>query len=403
MSLSGLSVQELQEVCRKACEQLHAQIGTGAVHRCSVCLKLACDHPDNAVAGCTAAEISEEAFRHSLMDQANSARVALDHLRQIPDMTASLAAIMVKATKLEADRDGLVASLDAKRDECDALVVANNELRSDKQDVGQQLAALKDQLADTDNQLADSDNRLAVVNDQLAAANVRENDLLVEIAGLRASNVRERHGIIGCWTDYLSGSLSDKLLVEKLHDDYDVSISSSLFAPPPILTPSLTPSGVAVSTATPSSGGGASSGAPPPPSGLAASSAGVMAPFGGVAAPTPGSVAPSSGFPASTAVTAVYSTALATPGLSGGATSFGVTPSSGASAPFSVPATSGAAAQLGGAPDGDKVGKSAKTIKTEFKQRDAAHHHLQKEAAILNAIDLLYPSANVATKISIIG
>ena len=153
MSLSGLSVPELQDVCRTG------QIGTGAVHRCSVCLKLASDHPFNTVAGCTAAEISEEALRQSLIDQVASARMAVDNLRRIPDMTASLAAIMVKATKLETDRDDLVSSLDAARDDNNALSSKIDELQSDKRDVGLQLDALKDQLAASDNQLADSDNR----------------------------------------------------------------------------------------------------------------------------------------------------------------------------------------------------------------------------------------------------
>ena len=55
-----------------------------------------------------------------------------------------------------------------------------------------------------------------------------------------------------------------------------------------------------------------------------------------------------------------------------------------------------------GAVDGEKVGKSAKTIKVEFAFGDSAIQHLQKEQSLLNEIDLLYPSVNVKTKVSIV-
>ena len=56
----------------------------------------------------------------------------------------------------------------------------------------------------------------------------------------------------------------------------------------------------------------------------------------------------------------------------------------------------------GGEADGDKVGKSTKTIKVEFKFDDSAIQHLQKEQSLLNEMDLLYPDVNTKTKISMV-
>ena len=56
----------------------------------------------------------------------------------------------------------------------------------------------------------------------------------------------------------------------------------------------------------------------------------------------------------------------------------------------------------GGEADGDKVGKSTKTIKVEFQFDDSAIQHLQKERSLLNEMDLLYPSVNAKTKISMV-
>ena len=52
--------------------------------------------------------------------------------------------------------------------------------------------------------------------------------------------------------------------------------------------------------------------------------------------------------------------------------------------------------------DGDKVGKSTKSIKVEFKVDDSAMNHLKKEQSILNEIDLLFPGVNAATKIAMV-
>ena len=48
------------------------------------------------------------------------------------------------------------------------------------------------------------------------------------------------------------------------------------------------------------------------------------------------------------------------------------------------------------------MGKSAKLILIQFRQRDAAVQHLQKESTILSEINLLSGMSSVVTKISII-
>ena len=82
------------------------------------------------------------------------------------------------------------------------------------------------------------------------------------------------------------------------------------------------------------------------------------------------------------------SSAPATASASGGAPSTGT--SSGSSS----------AAAIGGAIDGDKVGKSTKTIKVEFAFNDRPVQHLQKEQSLINEIGLLYPNVSENTKVS---
>ena len=76
-----------------------------------------------------------------------------------------------------------------------------------------------------------------------------------------------------------------------------------------------------------------------------------------------------------------------------------------ASASGGVPSTvissgSSSAAAVGGAIDGDKVGKSTKTIKVEFAFNDRPVQHLQKEQSLINEIGLLYPNVTENTKVS---
>ena len=70
--------------------------------------------------------------------------------------------------------------------------------------------------------------------------------------------------------------------------------------------------------------------------------------------------------------------------------------------PSDSSAAAGAAAAGASDIDGDKVGKSAKTIKVEFACTDTAITHLQKEQSLLNEIDLLYPKINGRTKVSMV-
>lgn len=70
--------------------------------------------------------------------------------------------------------------------------------------------------------------------------------------------------------------------------------------------------------------------------------------------------------------------------------------------PPANPAPTPALPAQDGVADGDKVGKSAKTIKVEFKVSDTAIAHLSKEQAFLMEVDLLYPTVNAATKINMV-
>ena len=54
------------------------------------------------------------------------------------------------------------------------------------------------------------------------------------------------------------------------------------------------------------------------------------------------------------------------------------------------------------APDGEKIGKSAKTIKVTFQSNDSAVLHLQKERSLCHEVGLFYPNVNTATKVGIV-
>ena len=143
--------------------------------------------------------------------------------------------------------------------------------------------------------------------------------------------------------------------------------------------------------------------------------------FPPVSLPTPTLLVPSAGssgvFASSNSASSIGVLPAATPGVNS-ATSTGVVPvfnsaaaASGAAtfgaaihahAPAAISAAIGPAAAGSDIPDGDKVGKSAKSILVQFKQRDAAVQHLQKESTILSEINLLYGMSSVVTKISII-
>ena len=158
-----------------------------------------------------------------------------------------------------------------------------------------------------------------------------------------------------------------KRLLKDKHVDVDDNVFAFLSAPraPVIETPTKPSTPGAGTTAAGATAGATSAGA---------TAAGTTSPAGG-------------GVTGPTAHLAPATAPLGTPA--------GATGNSGTS-----PAT-GQVYAAGGAPNGDFIGKSVKTIKVVFNKNDVAHQHVQKESSLLNEVGLIYPSSNLATLISI--
>ena len=202
---------------------------------------------------------------------------------------------------------------------------------------------------------------------------------------------------------YVSGIMPSDLLIENMQKELGLTIPPSIFPPTNLPTPTLLVPSTGSSSVFASGNPASSTGVLPlaTPGATSAASTGVLS----TATPGVASVASTGVLSSATPVVAgaasnsdfpVFSSAAA----ASGAAAFGST--------FHAPAAAAISAAIGPAaagldiPDGDKVGKSAKSILVQFKQRDAAVQHLQKESTILSEINLLYGMSSVVTKISII-
>ena len=395
---AAVALYELQDICRSVTGELHTAIGTGAQYRCGICFELASDHIGNTETGCLKKECN------SIQSQIDSARAALAQLRSVSKMSAILADIMQKSSQVAADRDAIIKEFSRKVSENRTLTLQVSDLRTEVSDLETEVSDLKTDLDELQTHSSSLDAEINVLSAEVNVLVNQLSDAALARADLIASHTNEKRNLIiakdtekneaidnmaSYLISYISGALPNDTLIGSMQSKFGITISPSIFPPASLPTPTLLvpPIGGFPSTtvgASSISSAGALSTATP---GAASVISGVLS----SAEPVVGATGV-----ASNGVVPVFSSAAA----AGGAVISGST--------FHAPAAAAISAAIGPAaagsdiPDGDKVGKSAKSILVQFKQRDAAVQHLQKESTILSEINLLYGMSSVVTKISII-
>ena len=221
---------------------------------------------------------------------------------------------------------------------------------------------LKSMVRTTD-QLSAMHAQIDDLNQRINQANERYSDLKDECSSLITDDVLQnritkvQEGVTQEWCDFVEGKISKDLLLRNLEDKFDIVINDDIIAnfpsrathPPIIATPTTTPTLPLVGTGTGTATGtatGTGTG-----TGTAAGAGAASGPLG----------------PPIAAPALIASCSYAT----------------------------------GGAPSGDIIGKSAKTITVRFSKNDFAHIHIQKESSLLNEVDLIYPNSTLATTISV--
>ena len=327
-------------------------VGSALTYRCTRCHKLATDHVGGDVIGCTDTALNDTDFKESLERQCRSQDLLLACLTQYRHS---------------------ITDVQVLRDENAAL---NDKLKS--------VQAEKDDLDTTNDSLVDENKALQVKQDGVV------------------------NSVCFYWQNYVSGRYDPTRLCQALEDEFNFKISPSIFPPGNIQTPASTTSTAA--TAPTSTGTGTPAPAQPtvlfpgtplqPSSSVAQSLPAAVQPIfqgGSVVVPPPGGAAASVSPAGGVLAPSVAATGgVGTPASSTASGVAGVSSSAAATAP---------AAPVAGAADvadGKLIGKSTKAINVVFQQDDTAIGHLQKELSILNEITLLFPSANTATRISIV-
>ena len=240
------------------------------------------------------------------------------------------------------------------------LVDANKSLKDEN-------SALKIENADSKLELADTKRECNEAKQELADVTAEKDLLATELASDKNTLSDLETTLDNCvdrccylWRGYIAGKF-DAQTVKNRFDaafNYDLSLDS---IPPVAGTPPGAAIGGPVTPGAGISGAGVSG---------AVNTGPVVNPFAG-------------GIPATPSPAGVPAPAAFTPAFSGGA------------------AAAATGSTVGDAADGNMVGKSAKSIKVEFKHQDSPIQHLQKEQSLIDEIELLFPQANVQTQISI--
>ena len=338
--MESLTTTELAERVRVSRETARNLVGACIDHRCGVCGRFDTDHVGNSSVGCTDAnEIGEEALRHSLRLELESTDGLIAKVRGYDGLQHDTIEVTQRCAKAEMD-----------------LVRLTAEYKEQMADVKERFAKLqsehKEQIVKLQTDYQTFKVRAETVCEKLTLSEAKVDELETE-NGQIASDVSQ------LWMELARSELSDDAMKRLMMNKYDIEIDDetlSFFTPraPLIGTPDRSPADPArrIDPADPAN--------PADPASSASPGAGITSATGVLGNPTAG--------------------ANGTTGVS--------------------PATGQAYAE-GGAPDGEIVGKSAKTIKVYFTRNDVAHQHVQKESSLLNEVGLIYPSSNLATLISI--
>ena len=354
-SLSGLPLSELKEQSIKVRNELIAILGSGVDLRCGICFNLASEHVGGVVTGCMVGEIDEDAHRSSLIRQIEDGRLALSNLRKSMSFSADLAAIMASSQRVSDDRDKIriildttVSDLKVASGQVTALTAEVASLHTARDADASEIDSLKRERGGLEARLDDVDKEAKVV--------ILEHEQALKM-------------LCNYWCEFIAGKWGDAFLRRKLQEDFDITISPTLFPPSgSIATPSTSP------WTSPGSSGSAAA-----PTGPAATSTPSLP------GPTAAAIRPAAG-------------AAIAPSAAGGFFSH----SSTAAAAAAIAAAASTSLSSPDDAEGDFVAKSAKEIKIVFKTRDTAPQHLSKESAILDEIKLLYGKCNTATKIAIV-
>ena len=351
MSVTGAQIEPLDDLAervRTARSTLRNLVGAAIDHRCGICGRLDTDHVGNSSVGCTDTnEIGDDALRHSLHLELESVDALITKVRNYDGLQLDLSDVRQRLAKSEMD-----------------FVTISAEYKETKSNLEKHIALLqvnqKEQLIKLQSDHQAFKVRSEAVGERLTKSEAR-------VVELEEENIEIANEVSQLWAELITGETSEAVLKRLLKDKHDVDVKDDVFVflsqprAPNIDTPT--------KPSTPGAGASAAGAA------AGATFAGTTFPAGG------GGIGP-------TAHLAPATAPLGDPGA-------GSTGDSGTS-----PAT-GQVYAAGGAPNGDFIGKSVKTIKVVFNKNDVAHHHVQKESSLLNEVGLIYPSSNLATLISI--
>ena len=346
-NLDSVSTTDLAERVRIARSLARNLAGAIIDHRCGVCGRLDTDHVGNSSVGCTNAnEIGEDALRHSLALELESADLLTAKVRGYDGLQQEMLEVTQRCSKAQLDLVQLTADY-------------KEQISGMKEQVVKLKSSHREQMVKLEADYQSFRSKSEQVVDRLRLSEAKVDELETERSEV-AKDVSQ------LWMELARGELSDDVMKRLLEDRHNIEIDDeilSFFHPrAPLID---TPTKVRPCPADADAG---SAGNPPNPGG--------SGPAGGSSGSGPGAgIAPA-------------------PAPLGN-------PTAGADGPTGTSPATGQAYAEGGAPNGEIVGKSAKTIKVFFTRNDVAHQHVQKESSLLNEVGLIYPSSNLATLISI--
>ena len=341
--MESITTTELAERVRVARATARNLVGACIDHRCGVCGRFDTDHVGNSSVGCTDAnEIGEEALRQSLGMELESTNGLIAKVRGYDGLQQDTMEVTQRCAKAEMD-----------------LVRLTAEYKEQTADMKEQIARLqsahKEQVVKLQTDYQSFKVRSEAVGERLTLSEAKVDEL-------EAENDQIANNVSQLWVELARSEISDDVMKRLMMDKYDIDIDDETFT---FFTPRAplinTPPRPTVNPANPANPAGPANPADPA-GGLPG-----IAPGAGIA-PAPAPLGD---------------------------------PTAGANGANGISPATGQIYAEGGAPNGDIVGKSAKTIKVYFTRNDVAHQHVQKESSLLNEVGLIYPSSNLATLISI--
>ena len=218
-SAAAVALHELQDICRSVTGELHTAIGTGAQDRYGICLELASDHIGNTVTDCLKKECN------SIQSQFNSARVALAQLRSVSKMSASLADI----SRTVSENRTLTLQVSDLRTEVSDLETEVSDLKTD-------LDELQTHSSSQDAEVNVLSAEVNVLVNQLSDAALARADLIVAKDAEKDAAIQDMASYL---VSYISGALPNDTLIGKMQSKFGLTISTSIFPPASLPTPTL--------------------------------------------------------------------------------------------------------------------------------------------------------------------